>query len=418
MKTICKLSWKMLKRNKTLNAYIIIQMAVVFAMTIFMVSSITSRFKYYSPFEDYIEKDGYFCNLTSATSVLGKYVQKPSDISDALSGVAASDVQASYRVNISEKDGNNMYSLFAYSYDEGLYNNWIPNMQDGKWLSDIDQKESEEIPVVVYDINHSIEVGDVLEKQSIEYIVDELGKEGNITKLFKLKVVGILDDEAEIVYYNKVEYGDCRDAFSSVKQITKDEGYETLYLFRSIDTRSANVFSMSSGIAFINISDSITKEMQDKNQEIILGITEDFMELQTFKQNSSAYITEEVNRLLPIFICIFLLTIIITISVNAITTYKEISNFALYYICGLRWKGTMLISLIHAVFQTIISVFLAVISMIVCSFTDILADTVLGFHPIQIVVCFAMIFINLIFAFIMPFIIIRNNTPKEILTSN
>ncbi len=418
MKTICKLSWKMLKRNKTLNAYIIIQMAVVFAMAIFMVSSITSRFQYYSPFKDYIEKDGYFCNLTSATSVLGKYVQKPSDISDSLNGVNECDVQASYKVNISEKDADNMYSLFAYSYDEGLYNNWIPNMQEGKWLSDIDQKESEEIPVVVYDINHSIEVGDVLEKQSIDYILDDHGNEGNITKVFKLKVVGILDDDAEIVHYNKVEYDDCRDAFSSVKKITKNEGYETIYLFRSEDTRSAGIFSMSSGIAFINISDSITKEMQDENQIIILGITDNFMELPTFKQNSSDYITEEVNKLLPIFICIFLLTIIITISVNAITTYKEISNFALYYICGITWRGTMLISLIHAVIQTIVSVFLAVISMIVCSFTNILSDTVLEFHSIQIVVCFAMIFINLIFAFIMPFIIIRNNTPKEILTSN
>lgn len=418
MKTICKLSWKMLKRNKMLNAYIIIQMAVVFAMTIFMVSSITSRFQYYSPFKDYIEKDGYFCNLTSATSVLGKYVQKPSDISDALSGVEESDVQASYRVNISEKDGDNMYSLFAYSYDEGLYNNWIPNMQDGKWLSDIDQQESEEIPVVVYDINHSIKVGDVLEKRSIDYTVDDQGNEGNMIKFFKLKVVGLLDDDAEIVYYNKVEYGDCRDAFSSVKKITKNEGYETIYLFRSEDTRSAGIFSMSSGIAFINISDSITKEMQDENQMIILGITNNFMDLPIFKQNSSDYITEEVNKLLPIFICIFLLTIIITISVNAITTYKEISNFALYYICGMRWKGTMLISLIHAVIQTIFAVFLAVISMIVCSFTNILAATVLEFHPLQIVVCFAMILVNLIFAFIMPFIIIRNNTPKEILTSN
>lgn len=418
MKTICKLSWKMLKRNKTLNVYIIIQMAVVFAMTIFMVSSITSRFQYYSAFKDYIEKDGYFCNLTSATSVLGKYVQKPSDISDSLNGVKECDVQASYKVNISEKDADNMYSLFAYSYDEGLYNNWIPNMQDGKWLSDIDQKESEEIPVVVYNINHSIKVGDVLEKQSIEYIVDDQGNEGNITKVFKLMVVGILDDDAEIVHYNKVEYDDCRDAFSSVKKITKNEGYETIYLFRSEDTRSAGIFSMSSGIAFINISDSITKEMQDENQIIILGITDNFMDLPIFKQNSSDYITEEVNKLLPIFICIFLLTNIITISVNAITTYKEISNFALYYICGMRWKGTMLISLIHAVIQAIFAVFLAVISMIVFSFTNILADTVLEFHPIQIAVCFAMILVNLIFAFIMPFIIIRNNTPKEILTSN
>lgn len=418
MKTIYKLSWKMLKRNKTLNAYIIIQMAAVFAMTIFMVSSITSRFKYYSPFKDYIEKDGYFCNLTSATSILGKYVQKPSDISDSLNGVEASDVQASYRVNISEKNGDNMYSLFSYSYDEGLYNNWIPNIQDGKWLSDIDQKESEEIPVVVYDTNHSIEVGDVLEKQSIEYIVDEHGKEGNITKFFKLKVVGILDDDAEIVYYNKIEYGDCRDAFSSVKQITKDEGYETLYLFRNKDTRSANVFSMSSGIAFINISDSITKEMQDKNQEIILGITDNFMDLRTFKQNSNAYITEEINKLLPIFVCILLLTLIITVSVNAITTYKEITNFALYYICGITWKKTMLISFIHAVIQTVLALFTAIIGMLICSAASLLSNTVLEFHPLQILVCLAMICVNLIFAFIMPFIIIRNNTPKEILTSN
>ena len=408
----------MLKRNKTLNTYIIIQMAVVFAMTILIVSSITSRFQYYSPFKRYIEKDGYFCNLTSATSVLGKYVQKPSDISDALSGVEPSNVHASYRVNISEKAGDNMYSLFAYSYDEVLYNNWIPNIQEGKWLSNAEKMESEEIPVVVYDINHSIKVGDVLEKKSMDYIVDEQGKEGNITKYFKLKVVGILSDDAEIVYYNKTEHGDCRDAFSSVKQITMDEGYETLYLFRSEDTRSANVFSMSSGIAFINISDSITKEMQDKNQDIILGITDDFIELRTFKKNSSAYITEEVNKLLPIFVCILLLTLIITVSVNAITTYKEITNFALYYICGITWKKTMLISFIHAVIQTVLALFTAIIGMLICSAVSLLSNSVLEFHPLQILVCLAMICVNLMFAFIMPVIIIRNNTPKEILTSN
>lgn len=418
MKNICKLSLKMLKRNKLLNIYIIIQMAIVFAMTIFRVSSLTSRYHYYLPFKKFIESDGYFCNLTSATTVLGKYVQSSSDISEAVYGAEESNVQASYRVNLSNIHEDNMYALFSYSYDEEIYNNWIPDMQEGNWLSDIKNSGSEEIPVVVYDTTHSMKLGDVLEKQSIDYIEDDQGNGKNEIKKIKLRIAGILSDDAEIVHYNELEYGDCRDIFSTVKDITEREGYETLYLFRSQDIHSADIFCMSSGIAFINTNGNISDELKNENQTIIIGITEDFMELKDFQKNSQKYITDEIKKIMPIFLCILLLTIIITISVNAITTYKEVTNYALYYICGLTWKKAMLISLIHAAFQTLLALFTAIISMLVCYFINIFSNTVLEFYPLQILVCLAMIIMNMIFAFIMPYIIIRNSTPREILTSN
>ncbi len=416
MKTLFKLSLKSLRRNIVLNIYMIIQMSIVFTMTMFMVSSITSRYKYYNPFKEYIEKGGYFCDLTSATSVLGKYVQKSTDISDALSGVEEGDVQATYRVNIVDKDSTDLFSLCAYCYDRGLYDKWIPEMEMGTWLSELKPDKFNEIPVVVYDAEKKLKIGDIIEKQTIDYS-DDNNNSYSIREI-RLRVVGILSDDAEIIYYNNLKYDDYRDMYSSVNDITAKEGYDSVYLFRSEDIQYANVFSMSSGVAFINFSKLPSEEQQDDNNIIILGITERFIEMREFQNNSISYIMQEITKLLPIFICILLLAIIISVSINAITTYNEMRNYSIYYICGITWNKSLIISLFYTMIQTILSFSLALVTIILLTQFDVTNNVIIEFHPLQIATCFLVFVINLLFSLIMPYLIIKSNTPKGLLTRN
>lgn len=413
MRNVLKLSWKMLKRNKLLNTYIIIQMAVVFSMTIFMVSSVVTRFKYYEPFKKYIDKGGWFYDLGLSDS--GAVFLSHDDAAEKLDGIDADDFHFSYHVSLYQTSFTGReYSAFAY--DEEMYINYKPRMKDGKWLSELDDKYTEgETPVVMYDHTNTIKIGDIIETGV--YVYDP-SKNSSDKVLKKLRVVGLLNRDSKVVFYNSKGEKDCNSLYSSIEYIIERKSNEDVYLFREKDARREGHSIRAEGPAFINVSNNLSEEAYTKNKSLLDNSSNVFIELDELEKNSIKFIILEVQKLMPIFVCILLLTLIITVSVNAITTYKEITNFALYYICGITWKKTMLISFIHAVIQTVLALFTAIIGMSICSAASLLSNTVLEFHPLQILVCLAMICVNLIFAFIMPFIIIRNNTPKEILTSN
>ncbi|MBE6844955.1 MAG: hypothetical protein E7508_04475, partial [Ruminococcus sp.] len=154
---LIKYSLRIFKRNKLLNFYIILQMTMVFVMTLFMVSSFVSRYQYYSPFSEYINQTGYFSKLSSATEILNNYADEPSDISSAMKNVSEDNVIASYRVNF---ESNNKFAVSAFSYDNELYQKYSPQLKSGNWLNKIDDNNKYNgIPVVVYDNSNTISVG-------------------------------------------------------------------------------------------------------------------------------------------------------------------------------------------------------------------------------------------------------------------
>ncbi len=416
MKNVIRLSFKMFKRNKALNFYIIIQMAVVFAMTIFMLSSIVSRYQYYTPFKDLIEQDGYFCVFSSDTIVIGDFVDEPTDISNAMHNVSESDVCGSYYVDIFEKTDDAIIPSIVCGYDKEIYSRYTPKLESGQWLSDISADATDAIPVVVYDEERDVNTGEIITKHTMYYYLDEEGNECSDFREVRLKVVGVLSNDSEIVYYNGEQNQDCRDIFASVDKILEERAETSIYLCRSQDARANDIFMMIDGVGFINTNDeNLTEEQYEKNRSIILGVTSNYVRLSDFKEFSLEFISAQVDKLLPIFVCILILTAVITASVNAITAYREISNFALYYICGMKWSSAMKISLLHAMLQTLIALALAIIGCVICNVFGIISNVILVFHPFHILVCLVMIIINLLLAFCLPYIIVKGNTPREIL---
>jgi len=281
-------------------------------------------------------------------------------------------------------------------------------------IPELSSEKSNEIPVVIYDAAKTMKIGDIIEKQTLDYSGDE--NNSYAIREIRLKVVGILSDDAEIIYYNDHKYDDFRDMYSSVNEITAKEGYDTIYLFRSEDIQDYNVFAMSSGVAFINYSSIPNEEQKDDNNIIILGITERFVDMNVFQSNCIHYILQEITKLLPIFICILMLTIVISVSINAITAYNEMRNHSIYYICGITWNKTLIISLFYTMIQTAFAFLFAFAAIVFLKQLDIMKNVIIEFHPIQIATCFCVFVFNLLVSLIMPYLIIKNNSPKELLT--
>jgi len=136
------------------------------------------------------------------------------------------------------------------------------------------------------------------------------------------------------------------------------------------------------------------------------------------KKNSLDYIFQQIYILLPILICILILTLVSAISVSALSAKRQLKNYAVYYICGLKWKQCALINFYSSLISVLISFVLSIISIIVIIITDSFGETVIELGMWQILSCILIMTIYVLLSVLLPISIIGNNTPNQVLRSN
>ena len=104
----------------------------------------------------------------------------------------------------------------------------------------------------------------------------------------------------------------------------------------------------------------------------------------TALKNSEKLVYNQVYLLLPIIICVFLITAISVISVNAITVRRQLKNYAIYNICGLSWKKCCLINLLSSIIMCLIAIIMMVISVVLTKYISFFSQTVIDFGIIQV----------------------------------
>lgn len=123
------------------------------------------------------------------------------------------------------------------------------------------------------------------------------------------------------------------------------------------------------------------------------------------------------NNLLPILISILIMTLVSAISVSALSTKRQLKNYAVYYICGLKWKQCSLINLVSCTSIAFISIIIAGFCTIVLKNT-FFSESVLELGILQIFICINISFLYIVLSALLPLKIIKNNTPREVLKSN
>ena len=383
----------------------IFQLAAVLVMMITVISAISSRNEMFGYFENFLTHKGYMIKYTDMSTY-------PEELANITNGaqLVTNEFTNIYEDTMGGLD--NSIERYMITYSDEFIEAYAPPMESGIWLSQTDEnyKNSGYIPVVVtYDANRH--VGDII-TSTIVMKFDE----NNIpidTLTAQYKIIGMVSDKAALASYclDGSFEGSYMDIFSTFKTSYEDTMF---MLARTSDVYDCyGTYGALYGVQFV-FCDNMTDE-----EYIALGSKFDEMRL-TFTTLSKVYDTskshiyEQLHTLMPIALCIFILTVISTVSISAIYTKRQLRNYAIFYICGARWRTCALRSLKNSAITCGIAAAISAIVLIVGKLT-FLKETVISFGLWHLAVCAGVIVLYLALSMIMPLAIIGSNEPKEVL---
>lgn len=402
---ILKSALRQLKKNIFMNLLIIIQLAAVMTILCVLVSMIESRMEYYTPFADEINSKGFLCEMDVSNVASEKEILKN------LKGTECEfTYYGYYAVNMDSDDvtmeNENTYVPLTDLLTERWIEAYTPKMQSGSWLNDITD-DGYIHAVVTQDNALGLKTGDIITLDSFD------------GKTAQAKVIGVMENKQYVVGYS---------LFSQTDLANKMNFFDMYYTYNSEVENQWGLFIPKSeiekstiyngdftvwGMGFVlcdGMSDSEIKEVSDYLKANCSPMYT--VPLEEIRDNSFEYIRQELYVLLPIALCIFLLTLITTISVISISVNSQLKTYAIFYICGAKWRDCAFISFLYSLIVCIISGLISLTAIMIIMHKSL---TVIKLGIIEVGVMLAAAVVYLILSAIMPILITHRNQPKDIL---
>lgn len=418
---LLKTAWNEFRKNIIMNIFIILQVAVSLVITAVMISTISIRSQYYTPFKDVFTSNGMFLKFTSSpnydTSQMQIYDFLDND--DILSECPdAENVYSCYNLFGYIDSFTNGENYIFQSYDDEWIEKYQPEMTEGRWLAST--ISSNQIELVVSENNYEVHVGDVLSFHAFNYPEE-------VT--FTGKVVGVFKDDAKVIGGDLYDYGSADMNFNSLyypfnHQI---EGKMAVLASHTAIQKVTNDFELMfdtdyvvqpiSSSVIITYPDNVSKEQIEADKEKLLQYGyANAVTLDEMNDSSIEYLLDKAEMFFPIIIILFILASVSSISSSALIARKNLRNYALYYVSGLQWKHCSAVNLLHSIISLMLTVVAAFVVLLIIPYTEF-ADSIRIIWSWYIIIAFAfLILLQLVISMIMPIIIIGKNTPKQILT--
>lgn len=375
---------KILKKNRLSALLQIIQLTTVFIVLMFIVSSIIYRINYYAPIKDSLNRNGLCVDVSTAQNLRAE-----SEIRDKFP-------QATQIWGVL---GTNMFlgntEMDTIIYDSETLSKLYIKLDSGN-VSKL-QDNSKNYCLISNGLGH--DVGDEIEVTSED-------------KKATLVVAGVISDNQQIMGFTQ-------------EQISYKNDYRDFYLSYNSDACVPIVIASENtmkklgfnGIYTENVIINFPKENFDENT-IIQKLSDEWAichgSCDEFKELSENYISEQLYVILPIIICVLLLTIFTSISSNAINAKRNLRNYGILYLCGATWKKCMRISVVNSCFVSLISLFLSLIVLLIGKIT-FWHDTVITLGFWQISACLAALFIHVTISMFIPLLMIGRTQPRDVL---
>ncbi len=368
------------KAGGIMKVFEVIQLSAVLTMIILIVSAIISRYSLYTPFEQYLTQKGYMVFADNSTLYYDEFAQD-------LDGCELAANEYSFILGNGQDIHGIVYSdEFAYAYK--------PMLSQGQWFDEagLTYENCGKIPIVISQCGYK--PGDIISTDFADYIV-----------------IGVVENKTNIASY-WTDKNECKSIFDLYGVYDKDFDTRDIALMREADCYAKfGTHDLVWGTQFV-FCDS-DEEYADADQALRdMQLTH--TPLSQVRKNSMQYIYEQMYTLFPIAVCIFILTIISTVSISAIYTKRQLRNYAIFYICGARWRTCALRSLKSSAITCGIAAAISAIVLIVGKLT-LLKETVISFGWWHFGVCAGVIILYLALSMIMPLAIIGSNEPKEVL---
>ena len=293
-----KLGLKNLRHNIFINLLIVIQMTIVFLITISMVSTVISRFQFYSPIKEYLNSKGYFYCIENAINPdTQQTLRSTEELYRLLDN--AENITASYNDWLTYNGDNSTF----ISYDDEFINMFTPELEAGKWF-DLSKDQSNTVQVVVSENPYGFKVGDKI-------TLDSFGND------IEAEIIGILKKNTKIIGFSVSESKkyDCRNTFINYNYEIEEK---PLFILSQRGLLDKNVTMQLNGTVFVTYPENISEEIIEANNNTMKKMmTLNITPLDEMKENSMDYIFSQIYTLFPILICIFILTLVSAVSISS-----------------------------------------------------------------------------------------------------
>lgn len=405
-----KLGLKNLKHNLLMNILTILQMTVAFVILISMISTIVSRFRYYEPIKDFLNSKGYFYNIQYGINPdTGMTLRTTDEIHDLIEGedeiAAQYDVWLEYKYNDDENEDTDEAAKDHFiSYDDKYAEIFTPELESGHWF-DFNRPMQNTIPVVVSKNNYGLKVGDMISLYCMDAEV-------------KAEIIGVLKDDTKIIdtSFHSKEKIDYRNFYRDYK-FEREESAVFLMLQRDLIDKS--VIMQLNGNVFVTYPDNISEETIEKGDQTMKRMRAAYSQsTEIMKENSLEYIFSQIYNLMPIFVCVFILTLVGAISTSALSTKRQLKNYAVYYICGLKWRQCARVNFWSSFLCVMTALVLSVGTVAFIVSTNFLGETVIELGLWQLLGCAIITLLYILLSMILPISIIGKNSPNQVLKTN
>jgi hypothetical protein len=382
----------------------------------------------YTPVKKYFsDGKGLFLCDTADSAQLDEQLKSIDEVDSVIGGYNTSLYFSPTSKDLSNGLGDDRKSVNALSDD--YINSYSPEMKSGKWLSQA-SAESGKIPAVITE-NDSYKTGDIVTVMHKQIVREMSPDEENYDPYNpyeyeyvknKVEIVGVVADGSQLLGFSANDFisteskqndsPDFRDLYTTVNK------YENVMMIvpeTAIEDVGCKIYSC--GNLIVKLADNTSEERITELEFYLRDYSRTFT-LDKFRENSLIYINGQLIKLVPMLICIIILVIVSSVSASALSVKSRIKDYGIYYICGSKWNSCVLIGFVGNLLTAVMAAAIAVCISNIMTVKGIFENTVIGFGKLHFLCCMGIVILNMAISLIIPIIVMKRNTPKEILMSN
>lgn len=397
--SMIKYSLKLLKRNFLINLFIAAQIGITLILVIICVSSVMSKIGDYLPIKDILNSDGMclFAWGDYIESQGGPVYYTVEDIENASENIekvySNETIDFLYEPDYEEHIDN----MLRFSvYNKNMYDLYKPKMQEGEWLSET--KGEREYIVAVASSGSPYNVGDIA---VLHDSIDDID--------YPFHIIGKTAPDAK--YISDSSVNENRDNYTHMYSVAKDN---RLFLRRN-DIVNTKITTSPRGITFVMYKKGLSKEQtaEIENKIYQMGGT---LRLSELNKNSLKYISKDIVLVMPICICVLILSLMCTIASSAISAKNNMKTFLINYICGASLESNAAIAFINSLIVTAVGSLGAAAAFWVIRLSGRGARFCIEFTSYEFKCCVPIILLNILLPVLLTQAIISRRPPKELLT--
>ena len=381
------------------NILIIIEVAAILVLGNMVISVFNSRAVLYEPYEDILSQDGYVFQSRLSRSYDPE--MKFEKLCNSLKGDVT--VIKTYQLFL-QLDKNDMLSnANVYSVDENIYSKYNLPLLCGRWAS-TKKNSNGEIEAVITGGKTAEE-----SKYPLDAVFD--------TEIGKIRIVGII---AANTYAPFVSMGTDSQLLNILNfyQVADETDQTALFVSSSADEALRNPCDMGVSKAFMYYNSEPTKEIRERNEQILMGGTRHLSELSVYRDNSIECLIEQYKKLLPILLCVFAIVLAELICSVAMNTKSQMRNYGIYFLCGCRWKGCLKISLAYSAILLTGGMIIGTAAFLIFQNTEYASLFEQNLAMDNIYITLAIFAVMLIISLVIPFFMVRGTSPVETIKEN